>query len=145
MYKILVAVDGSEHTRRVIEEAARIAATADAEVTVLTVAGELLYSTIPTYYFKEKSMESIEQSFQEEAQRVVEEAAKEFRAKGITVHTKTALGRKAADVICEMAKEGGYHMVVLGSRGLRGVKEMFLGSVSNKVAHFAPCSVVIVK
>ncbi len=33
----------------------------------------------------------------------------------------------------------------MGSRGLKGLKEMFLGSVSNYVTHHAPCSVLIVR
>ena len=36
-------------------------------------------------------------------------------------------------------------MIVVGSRGLKGLKEMFLGSVSNYVTHHAPCSVLIVR
>jgi glycosyltransferase involved in cell wall biosynthesis len=36
-------------------------------------------------------------------------------------------------------------LVVMGRRGLSGIKEMFLGSVSNYIIHHVPCSVLIVQ
>ncbi|MBS4026087.1 MAG: universal stress protein [Clostridia bacterium] len=36
-------------------------------------------------------------------------------------------------------------LVVLGSRGLKGVMKLLLGTVSGKVANSAKCSVFIVK
>ncbi|NEO65320.1 MAG: universal stress protein, partial [Moorea sp. SIO4G2] len=36
-------------------------------------------------------------------------------------------------------------LIVLGRRGLGGLKEMVLGSVSNYVVHHAPCSVLVVQ
>ena len=36
-------------------------------------------------------------------------------------------------------------LIVLGSRGLSGIKAFLLGSVSDRVAHHAPCSVLIVR
>jgi nucleotide-binding universal stress UspA family protein len=36
-------------------------------------------------------------------------------------------------------------LIVIGRRGLRGLAEMFLGSVSNHVIHHAHCSVLVVQ
>lgn len=47
--------------------------------------------------------------------------------------------------ICEIAHIWSADLIVVGSRGLKGLKEMFLGSVSNYVTHHAPCSVFIVR
>jgi nucleotide-binding universal stress UspA family protein len=47
--------------------------------------------------------------------------------------------------ICELAKTWSADLIVVGSRGLTVVKEIFLGSVSNYVTHHAPCSVMIVR
>ena len=62
----------------------------------------------------------------------------------IKVSTKLLKGR-AADKIVEVANEGGFGLIVIGSRGLGGIKEFFLGSVSDRVADEAKCPVLIVK
>ncbi|MEL7079709.1 MAG: universal stress protein, partial [Cyanobacteria bacterium J06582_2] len=47
--------------------------------------------------------------------------------------------------ICELANTWSADLILVGSRGLKGIKEMFLGSVSNYVTHHAPCSVLIIR
>ncbi len=59
--------------------------------------------------------------------------------------SKKILEGRPSDKIVETAKEGGFDLIVIGSRGLGGVKEFFLGSVSDRVADEATCPVVIVK
>ncbi|MDZ4133849.1 MAG: universal stress protein, partial [Dethiobacteria bacterium] len=77
---------------------------------------------------------------------LVEKAALPFREKGLTVKKQVVIGlRSPSDVICDTAAKGDFNMVILGSRGLRGIKEAFLGSVSNKVAHSVDINVLIVK
>ena len=78
------------------------------------------------------------------AQEVVDNTKKTFDEKGLTVKTLVKKGQPA-DVICSEASEGDYDLVIMGSRGLGSIKEFILGSVSNKVAHCAGKSVLIVK
>jgi len=52
---------------------------------------------------------------------------------------------RAADKIIETAKTQNVDLIVIGSRGLGGIKEIFLGSVSDRVADEAKCPVLIVK
>ncbi|MGK7934253.1 MAG: universal stress protein, partial [Xenococcaceae cyanobacterium] len=47
--------------------------------------------------------------------------------------------------ICEQAQTWSADLILVGSRSLTGLKEMFLGSISNYVTHHAPCSVLIVR
>lgn len=47
--------------------------------------------------------------------------------------------------IIAMAKKTGADAIVIGSRGLSGIAEFFLGSVSSKVAQYANVPVLIVK
>ena len=44
-----------------------------------------------------------------------------------------------------MAEEQGAQLIVLGDRGLGAVKRFMLGGVSNKLAHHAPCNILIVR
>ena len=48
-------------------------------------------------------------------------------------------------MIVEFVKQNNADFVVMGSRGLSGLKELFLGSVSHYVVQKAPCPVLIVK
>jgi nucleotide-binding universal stress UspA family protein len=48
-----------------------------------------------------------------------------------------------ADAICEVAAEVGADLIIVGNKGMKGVRRV-LGSVPNSVAHQAPCSVLIV-
>jgi nucleotide-binding universal stress UspA family protein len=47
--------------------------------------------------------------------------------------------------ILKAARNGNYNLVVLGSRGVGGLKSLLLGSVSTKVAKEAKCSVLVMK
>jgi nucleotide-binding universal stress UspA family protein len=64
--------------------------------------------------------------------------------KGVELETYAREG-DPAEVIIELANEQQADLIVVGSRGLTGIKRFLLGSVSNKVSHHAPCSVMIVR
>ena len=49
-----------------------------------------------------------------------------------------------ADALLDVAEEQGCDLLVVGNKGMSGVKRFLLGSVPNRVAHHAPCSVLIV-
>ena len=51
----------------------------------------------------------------------------------------------AAEEILKAARRFRANLIVLGSRGLTGIKRQFLGSVSARVARHAPCSVLVVR
>ena len=50
-----------------------------------------------------------------------------------------------AEVLADVAAEEGAGLIVVGDRGLTGVRRFLLGSVSHKLSHHAPCSVLIVR
>lgn len=50
-----------------------------------------------------------------------------------------------ANTIISLAKNENFNLIVVGSRGLSGLNEFILGSVSNKVSHAATIPVMIVK
>ncbi|MFQ6064459.1 MAG: universal stress protein [Candidatus Bathyarchaeia archaeon] len=62
----------------------------------------------------------------------------------MNVSTKLVEGRPSERIV-EVAKEGKFDVIVMGSRGLGGIKGFFLGSVSDRVADEAACPVLIVK
>jgi nucleotide-binding universal stress UspA family protein len=74
-----------------------------------------------------------------EAQRRIQELKP-----ALTVSTKILQGRPAIMIVNE-AKKVQADVIVIGSQGLGGIKEFFLGSISDRVADTAPCPVLIVK
>jgi nucleotide-binding universal stress UspA family protein len=75
------------------------------------------------------------------AESVLADHASRARAGGIEVQTHAKSG-PAADAICEVAVEVKADLIVVGNKGMVGVRRV-LGSVPNSVAHQAPCSVLI--
>jgi nucleotide-binding universal stress UspA family protein len=141
--KILVASDGSNHARAALGQAADIARTQQASLTVLT-----SYSTVlawPGVGFVALSQTIFDEliaSARAEAQKVVDEAVATL-PEGITVATRLIDG-PAAEAILTEAREGGYDLIAVGSRGRGDVGSMVLGSVSHRVLHNCHLPVLVV-
>jgi len=68
------------------------------------------------------------------------------KAASMGVNAETILARgNAADKILENAEKLNVDLIVVGSRGLRGLARFLLGSVSEKVARHSNKPVLIVK
>ncbi len=146
MYRILLATDGSKSMKRLVEEVLTIAVAVKAEVTILNVIEHSDYSYMVNTPYTVEVKNDVTKKLKIEAERIVDEAARPFRDNGLTVKTEVVDGEQSpADVICDFASKGGYNLIAIGSRGLRGMKELFLGSVSNKVAHLGCTNVLIVR
>lgn len=75
---------------------------------------------------------------------VLARAEAEARARGVPCRTVLREG-PVADQIVQVASEERADVVVVGSRGLTGIRRLLLGSISNEVAVKASCPVLIVK
>ena len=80
----------------------------------------------------------------EVAESVLKRAARVALSKGVDVETHAREGQPA-EVIIDVANREKADLIVVGSRGLTGIKRYLLGSVSSKVSQHAPCSVMIVR
>jgi nucleotide-binding universal stress UspA family protein len=65
------------------------------------------------------------------------------QAAGVAVEFSQNVGDPAI-TICAVAKSWEADLILVGSRGRRGLSELVLGSVSNHIMHHAPCSVLVV-
>lgn len=146
--KMLVAVDGSEGAAKALDFALNLAEKLDAEVQIVSVVPPV-DSIIPRltpvaqpsafYTYLINEMEQRLKTVLSEALKGAEEEKPKLK-----ISTRLLKGRPA-DKIVQMAKEEGFDVIVMGSRGLSGVEELLLGSVSNRVADYASCPVLIVK
>ena len=63
---------------------------------------------------------------------------------GVNVHSEVRSGDPAKEIV-DLAVMTEADLIIIGSRGLSGIKKWVLGSVSEKVAQQSPCPVLIVK
>ena len=153
--KILVAIDGSTMSRKVFEVGLSLAQTTGARLMLLHILSSedkdyptpLIYSGLeyapsaePVLKAYQEKVKKFEQQGVEFLRSLKEEATKA----GVKTEFKQTFGYPGRN-ICEEAQTCSAELILVGSRGLTGVKEMLLGSVSNYVTHHAPCSVLIVR
>jgi len=139
MYKkILLAYDGSEAAQLALAAGLNLAKIHGAELWALVVQERRPGFSGPIDEVKEEKEFSNQQygRLLEGVRRLAQEA-------GIELKTLMRLGLPAK-IIIEVAKEGGFDLVILGHIGLAGVWEL-MGTTAEKVSRHAPCSVMIVR
>lgn len=136
--KILLAADGSEHSKRAAAEALKMAKMfRDAAVTLLYVVD---YQKARTEVLHDKQSEQLHYH----RRQLLLPLEEIFNAAGVPVEVKTLHGTPGPTII-RHANENSYDIVFIGSRGLNAFQEMVLGSVSHKVAKRVQAPVIIVK
>lgn len=78
------------------------------------------------------------------ANTAANQAIEQMKELGIEAEAATRNGEPAAEIISE-AHEKDAELIIMGSRGLSGIKQVLLGSVSRKVSENASCPVLIVR
>ena len=140
---ILVATDFSESAVRAVATAADYARHFQAQLTILhayrvdiPIASPLTGGgyVLPDGFFEQLA---------KEARLRVEKVASEIAAKGVSA-VGVAVNRHPASAIVEEAKARKADLIVMGTRGLTGIKHLALGSVADRVVRTAPCPVLTV-
>ncbi len=138
MYKkILVAIDLSNDSRKVIETAAKLAGDASKLHLVHVVEPVAAAYSMDIYAVNISELQQEAITFAEER---LAKIGKEFKVGDDSVHT--LLGAPAPEVR-NLAAEIGADAIVIGSHGHSGWK-ILLGSTANKVLHGATCDVLTV-
>jgi len=140
MSGILVGIDGSGHSGRALEWAAREAAIRNVPLTVLTVRPALAgYSGVPVPYAGDQELtDQARLAAQEQVDKVLAQLDDASRPRSVTV--RAAYGFPAGELLSATDAD----LVVVGSRGAGGFKRLLLGSVAAQVTHHAHCPVVVV-
>jgi nucleotide-binding universal stress UspA family protein len=137
---IVVGTDGSPSADAAVRRAAEVAKGVGTRVHLVTA-----YPDVATY------RETIVSSAKAEpinlrgvAQSVLARESRALEDEGIEVMTHAREG-DPAEVIIDVAQEEGADLIVVGARGLSGLQRFLLGSVSSKLSHHAPTSVMVVR
>jgi len=144
--KILVPIAGSEIVRQfVFQEALDLAKATGASLRLLHVLSfddkdtPGIFSLINTPESKKRWEE-----FEQPGLAVLKSFADEATAAGVPTEYSQILGSPSR-MICEIAHSWEADLIIMGRRGISGISELILGSVSNYVTHHAPCSVLVVQ
>jgi nucleotide-binding universal stress UspA family protein len=86
--------------------------------------------------------EELEQGWQ----RVLNEQVRKLEGGGATVaRAHLRMGPREDEEIVALAEEIGTGLIVMGSRGLGGIRRVLMGSVSDSVVGHAHCPVLVVR
>ena len=139
MYQhILLAADGSENSIRAAKEAAKIAKCGDK--TIVTILFVIDIEKVKTEMLHTQSSDSL---YMERRQKLLP-IEQLFKAQSVSYKVELVHGMPGPEIV-KYANSQQVDLVVIGSRGLNGLQEMVLGSVSHKVMKRVNCPAMIVK
>ncbi len=137
--KILLATDGSEYSEIAAHFLSRLCLTQDDEILILHA-----ISSAPFRDDRDSYYEGLKRIKREIAPRILDSAVNIL--KHLDVRLSTAIIDAYPDSgIIDVALESGGSLIVMGARGLRGIRSFLLGSVTRAVAINSPVPVLVVK
>lgn len=147
MYKqIVVGTDGSAGANIAVDTAIELARLTGATLHVVnahkvTTAYQL--AAAPEISIPIDALVASNEAIHAEAQRVCDQAVE--RADRVGVHAEAhCVAGDAADGLLKVAQDAQCDLLVVGNRGMAGVRRFVLGSVPNKLSHHSPSSLLIV-
>ncbi|HSL01608.1 MAG TPA: universal stress protein [Rubrobacteraceae bacterium] len=146
--KILLAMDGSEEAHLALQTATDLAKRTGSELHVV-------YVEAASYVFPTTDWESLggEDSLPTRMDEVAKETAKSKvdkqvqivrEADGEIAGAHARVGYPDAEIV-DLAEDLGAGLIVMGSRGLGGLRRALIGSVSDSVVRHAHCPVMVVR
>src|SRR5581483_11708745 len=149
---VLIAYDGSDTARRAVREAAALFGSR--EVLVVTVwEPALAYESamptagleLPPVPVDVEGAREVEEELHERARGTAQEGAELARSEGLDAKGLAVADEvHVADAIVSAARNRGAAAIVVGSRGLKGLRARLEGSTSKAVLEHAPCPVLVV-
>ena len=144
--KILVPVDGSDTAWKALKTAAALASRFQGELRVFTVMEPYNSLSLFQLTLDQNLMDRSNREMKKASLAVLDTAKEKLTEYGFHGKVSYEDGEgNPAELILEKSREDGCDSVVIGSRGLSGITEFLLGSVSSKVSQYAEVPVFVVK
>jgi nucleotide-binding universal stress UspA family protein len=143
-HKILVAIDGSEHSFKAAKHALDLAKSFGAHLYAITV------TSIPeSAHLKEEDVLNKSRKTNngmEDAKSWLDNFNQQAKENNIQLHVELINNPRPVEyVILEYAEEKQIDLIVMGTRGITGFKKFLLGSTASSVVTYAHCTVMVVK
>ncbi|MFO7942232.1 MAG: universal stress protein [Bacillota bacterium] len=138
--RLLVCVDGSDHSREAAEFAASM-------VEKYEIPEVLMVHVVPTtavYEGIDVWRVNVMTFLEEHGEKLLDEAVETMKETGVEVEGILTHGDPGSQIV-KTARKRDVDLIIMGSRGITGLASVFLGSVGERVARNARCSVLIIR
>jgi len=143
-HKILVPVDGSEASKRGLQEAIKLAKATNARLQIVHVVNEVL---LEAGFFGHEPYGPLSDSLRAGGAKILEDAKSATREAGVEfgaelVHTS---GGHVFPLILDVARQVNADLIVMGTHGRRGVHRLLMGSDAEMVLRCSPLPILFVR
>ena len=135
--KVLVPVDFSENSKKILEAAGYFSGKCQAQLHVVFVVQS--FDDYSGFFVPHMPVAK----FEEEMVQAAEQKMDSFLADQQNIEAKVLVGDVAEEII-RHAEERGMDLIVMGTHGYKGLEKVMFGSVAEKVVRSAPCPVMTI-
>lgn len=145
--KILVPVDGSRSCLHAKMLASSIANSFKSKVTVVhVVSHEFMHPELKAQYrVPPPILRRIDELYFEAGKKIIKNAEDLFREEGIQINARLVTHEDPAENVLQLVRDEGYNLVIMGNRAESQTERFSLGSITEKVARYSNCPVLIIK
>ena len=134
----MVPLDGSEHSKRALDNAILIAKKFGGKITLIHIYSISKFAISPTQVY------NYVQDVRRYGESILAYGKMKAQAEGIAVEKILIEGHVVEEII-KASERGKIDSIIMGARGLSTMKEILLGSVSHGVVNHAKCPVLVLK
>ena len=140
--RILLVFDGSTMATKALDFLLQLPWPTELNVSVLHVSPAPLFPWVCSKKAQEEEKNATIRN-QEQGQVIVNQTVERLRSAGLQADGQVAI-RDATFQILKLAEEKGVDQILLSIKGRSTLMRLFLGNISRRVVHYAPCSVLVI-
>lgn len=140
--RVVIGVDGSPEAEAAAEFLLRLSLPEETRATVVSVVPPLPHGQGLVTEDRLARVQQIRGDVEEEARKVVTQVVAKLRSQGCQASGTVVSGHPGSELL-KLSEAVQADMIVVGSRGLTGDTRYLMGSVSDSVALYAPCAVLV--
>lgn len=142
--KILVPLDGSETAWKALDQAIVLGGKFESDLLIVNVMEQYRNPVSLTSPWDNANLYRVNTALEKVGEKVLDMAKEKLAAYAKSIEYNLEEGHPSERIV-SLAKDSGCDAIVIGSRGLSGIADFFLGSVSYGVVQHATVPVLIVK
>ena len=144
--RLLVAIDLSEHSKKTVDYAMRLAAFTGASMKLLHVCPIPSHSAVCYHglHIGDDLGKSLAEMGNREANEELSLVTQEILGKGLKAQPLLRVGNPYEEIV-SVAKEMRADLIAIGSCDYKGLGHLLVGSTAERVLQYAPCAVIVVK